>query len=94
MPGVRCALRCRAVGAADGPDDRHGKTVCVCKRYSQGMGVADRRCWGMTFPGIPARIPHPSADSPGESVVMATMRWAGCTWCVSVEGGSGVGTDL
>ena len=57
-------------------DDSHGRSVCVCvcvcvKGRVEGMGMADRRCWGMTFPGIPARIPQLSADSPGEkSVVM------------------------
>lgn len=56
--------------------------------------MADPRCWGMTFPGIPTRIPRLSADSPGGRVVMATMKWEGCTWSVSVEGGSGVGVRL
>ena len=57
-------------------DDSHGRSVCVCvKGRVEGMGVADRRCWGMTFPGIPARIPQLSADSPGEkSVVMTTVK--------------------
>ena len=76
--------------------ERERESVCVCvcvKGTAKGMGVADRRCWRMTFPGIPARIPHPSAATLPESVVMATMK-AGCTWSVSVERGAGVGADL